>query len=115
MNLPLFRSLFQSRTDVFATRWEKGNQSGYMPAYQYDPYLYRQHKMKGGSFKDYNEKTYLPLSDAQIEKHLRGEQFVGIYPLLPDNTSWFLAAYLERSRSKSSGDRILKICFKPLL
>ena len=52
----------------------------------------RQHKMKGGSFKDYNEKTYLPLSDAQIEKHLRGEQFIGIYPLLPDNTSWFLAA-----------------------
>lgn len=109
-NLPLLRSLFQSRTDVFATRWEKGNQSGYMPAYQYDPYLYRQHKMKGGSFKDYNEKTYLPLSDAQIEKHLRGEQFIGIYPLLKDSTSWFLAADFDDQGWSGACRQFIQVC-----
>ena len=43
-----------------------------MPAYQYDPYMYRLHKIKGGSFKDYNDKTYLPLTDQHIKKHLNG-------------------------------------------
>lgn len=36
--LSLFKSLFKGREDVFATRWEKGNKSGYMPAYFFDPY-----------------------------------------------------------------------------
>lgn len=109
-NLPLLRSLFQSRTDVFATRWEQGNKSGYMPAYQYDPYLYRQHKMKGGAFKDYQEKTYLPLTDEQIEKHLQGEQFIGIYPLLQDNTSWFLAADFDDKGWEDASRRFIQIC-----
>ncbi|WP_423794659.1 TOTE conflict system archaeo-eukaryotic primase domain-containing protein [Maribacter stanieri] len=42
-----FRSLFKGREDVFAVRWEKGNKSGYMPAYFYDPYRLRVHKMVG--------------------------------------------------------------------
>ena len=35
--LQLFKSFFKGREDVFAIRWEKGNKSGYMPAYHYDP------------------------------------------------------------------------------
>ncbi|MFY9463715.1 MAG: hypothetical protein WAP48_01435 [Sediminibacterium sp.] len=46
--LHLFRSLFKGREDIFALRWEKGAKNGYMPAYFYDPYRYRAHKMKGG-------------------------------------------------------------------
>ncbi|MBL7112833.1 MAG: hypothetical protein ISS19_12930 [Bacteroidales bacterium] len=89
-HLPLFQSLFQGRKDVFAVRWEKGGKSGYMPAYQFDPYHYRLYKIKGGTFQNYPDKSYLPLTDDQIEKHLRGEQQIGIYPLLKDNTSWFI-------------------------
>ncbi len=55
--IELFKSVFQGRDDVFAVRWEKANKSGYMPAYFYDPYFYRTHKMKGGSFQNYNYKT----------------------------------------------------------
>lgn len=126
--IPIFKSLFKGREDVFAVRWEKGNKSGYMPAYYYDPYSYRLHKMKGGTFQNYAEKTYLPYSDEQIVKHLKGEQLIGIYPLLQDNTSWFIVAdfdevgwekecklfinacvendipaYIERSRSGKGG------------
>lgn len=32
-NVKLFKSVFTGRDDVFAVRWEKGNKSGYMPAY----------------------------------------------------------------------------------
>ena len=55
-NINLFRSLFKGREDVFAVRWEKGNKSGYMPAYFYDPYRLRAHKMNGGTFQNFTEK-----------------------------------------------------------
>jgi hypothetical protein len=99
-----------------------------MPAHSFDPYFYRAHKAKGGTFQNYKDKTYLTLTDAQIEKHLKGDQLVGIYPLLTDNSSWFITAdfddekweeecrafvsackekgitaYLERSRSGKGG------------
>ena len=48
--LILFTTLFKGREDIFAIRWEKGNKIGYMPAYFYDPYLYRIHKMNGDTF-----------------------------------------------------------------
>ena len=74
--LSLYRSLFKGREDVFAKYWRSGNKSGYMPAYQFDPYLYRLHKMKGGSFANFNDKTYLPFTDQQLKKHLNGEQLI---------------------------------------
>ena len=95
--LNLFKSLFKGREDVFAIRWEKAKKSGYMPAYHYDPYIYRLHKMKGGTFKDYKDKTYLPLTDQQFLKHFNGEQYIGVYPLLQDNTSWFIAADFDKA------------------
>lgn len=126
--IAIFRSLFKGREDVFAVRWEKENKSGYMPAYFYDPYMYRAHKMKGGTFQNYTDKKHLPLTDSELAKHLEGQQLAGIYPLLKDNTSWFIAAdfdkenwleeskqfqaacterripaYLERSRSGKGG------------
>ena len=69
-NLELFKSLFRGREDVFAIRWQKGDKGGYMPAYHYDPYRYRLHQIKGGTFKNYKDKTYLPLTDQQLLKHL---------------------------------------------
>ena len=106
----IFRSLFKGRTDVFAIRWEKASKSGYTPAYQYDPYLYRQHKMGGGTFQNFNAKTYLPLTDDQIAKHLNGGHLAGIYPLLPDNTSWFLAADFDEKNWAEECRTFLKTC-----
>lgn len=110
MYIQLFKSLFRGREDVFAVRWENGPKSGYMPSYRYDPYLYRAHKMRGGTFQNYSDKTYLPLSDKEIEKHLRGEQLVGIYPLLPDNTSWFIAADFDDDKWLEECKVFLKVC-----
>ncbi len=126
--IKLLKSVFKSREDVFAVRWEKGTKIGYMPAYHFDPYIFRQHKIQGGTFQNFADKSYLKLSDFEIDKHLKGDQQIGIYPLLPDNTSHFIAAdfdgenwirecrlfidackeknipcYLERSRSGNGG------------
>lgn len=108
--LSIFKSLFKGREDVFAIRWEKGGQSGYMPAWHFDPYLYRAYKIKGGLFQNYKDKTYLALSDLQITKHLNGEQLIGIYPLLTDNTSWFLAADFDKDNWQEQCRAFIKVC-----
>lgn len=95
-HLELFRSLFKGREEVFAIHWEKENKSGYMPAYFFDPYRLRSHKMRGGTFANFTEKKLLPFTDIELSKHLSGEQLAGIYPLLSDNTSWFIAADFDK-------------------
>jgi superfamily II DNA or RNA helicase len=92
----VFKSLFKGREDVFAIHWEKGSKAGYIPAYFFDRYLLRKHKIAGGTFQNYSDKKYLPLTDLEIEKHIGGEQHIGIYPLLQDNTSWFIAADFDK-------------------
>jgi hypothetical protein len=109
-NIPLFRALFASRTDVFAIRWEKGTKNGYTPACQYDPYLYKKHKMGGGTYQNYADKTYLPLTDAELTKHFNGQQLIGVYPLLPDNTSWFIAADFDKDNWAEECRALLRMC-----
>jgi hypothetical protein len=124
----LFMSHFRGRVDAYARRWEKDGRSGYSPAYEFSWDEFMAHKRRGGSLKDFENKRLLPLTDDVIKKHLLGVQVVGIYPILPDNTSYFLAAdfdgehwlkeaigfidecsrvqlnaYLERSRSGNGG------------
>ena len=106
----LFKSVFKGREDVFAVRWEKETKSGYMPAYFYDPYMYRAHKIKGGTFQNYKDKTYLKLTDKEIAKHLNGEQLIGIYPLLSDNSSWFLVADFDKENWIAEAKSFVKSC-----
>ncbi len=108
--LNLFKSLFKGREDIFAIHWEKGKKSAYTPAYKYDPYMYRLHKMRGGTFKDYKDKTYLPLSDQQLLKHLAGEQLIGIYPLLQNNTTWFIVADFDKGNWPDECRTIINTC-----
>lgn len=108
--LALFRSLFKGREDVFAVRWEKKNKSGYMPAYFYDHYRLKAHKMRGGTFENFTEKKLMPLTDAELSKHLSGEQLVGIYPLLYDNNSWFIAADFDKENWLEECKRFLSAC-----
>ena len=61
--------------DVYALRWENARtgKSGYVPA-------------TAGGWTKTGPKTYLPLSDEAIERHLRGRESIGVYPLLEDDT-----------------------------
>jgi hypothetical protein len=108
--IKLYKSLFRGRDDIFATRWEKEGKSGYMPAYHFDRYHLKLHKMKGGTFQSFQGKTHLPITDEQILKHLNGDQLVGVYPLLKDNTSWFIAADFDESNWEEECRKFLRIC-----
>jgi hypothetical protein len=115
--IQLFKSLFKGREEVFAVRWEKparpaggGNKSGYMPAYFYDPYRFRAHKMSGGTFQNFTEKSYLKLTDEQIQKHLYGYHQIGVYPLLQDNTTWFIVADFDKANWQKEAIAFLNAC-----
>jgi hypothetical protein len=90
----LFMSLFRGRDDVHARRWEnrrKGT-SGYAPVCR-NEWLPGVCAKPGGSCAGCNSKAYVPLDEAVIDDHLRGRNdlVAGIYPLLRDETCWFLA------------------------
>lgn len=108
--IQIFKSLFKGREDVFAIRWEKGIKSGYMPAYFYDPYQYRIHKISGGTFQNFTDKKYLQLTDKEIVKHLNGEQLIGLYSLLTDNTSWFLSADFDKENRLEECKKFIAAC-----
>ena len=117
--IALFQNLFRGREDVYAVFWtnERSGKKGYSPAVE-DPW-------NSGKGKP---KKYLPLTERVIHDHLVGDKIIGCYPLLKDNSCWFLAcdfdkdgwvldslafldvckrfevpAYLERSRSGRGG------------
>jgi superfamily II DNA or RNA helicase len=108
--IALFRSLFNGRKDVYATRWVKGKKSGYMPAYSYDPFQYRRHKLKGETFQNFSDKSLRPLEEEQLLKHFQGEVHIGIYPLLDDNTSWFITADFDKENWESESKSFVELC-----
>jgi hypothetical protein len=89
---------------------EKEGKSGYMPAYKIDWTDYHKYKSSGGSFKDYSKKEYQPLTDEVILQHLQGVETIGIYPLLEDNTSFFIAADFDESNWKESILKLYTVC-----
>lgn len=88
----IFISLFKGRTDIFAQRWEfqDGSKSGYSPVY-----------------KDKAKNEYAALNQYYIEEHLRGNRTIGIYPILKENISWFVAADFDGENWKDSIIKVL--------
>src|SRR5690554_862572 len=111
-HIELYKSLFRARKDLYAVRWEKDGRSGYMPAYKVDWSRYQKHKAQGGTFKDYPDKTHIPFDDLAILNHLSGKETCGIYPLLEDNTSFFIAVDFDKENWKEAIYRLHKTCTK---
>lgn len=92
----LFRSLFRGREDIYPIRWEgKDGRSGYSPACgnEWDRLLCRKPKIKCA---DCENRSLLPVTDAVILDHLNGKHTIGVYPLLPGETCWFLAVDFDK-------------------
>lgn len=109
-HIELFKSLFRGRKDLFAIRWEKDGKNGYMPAYKVDWTNYQKHKAQGGTFKNYKDKKHLPFDDLAVENHLSGKETCGIYPLLEDNSSFFIAVDFDKENWKETILRLHNTC-----
>ncbi|GAX62338.1 type III restriction protein res subunit [Candidatus Scalindua japonica] len=87
----LFMSLFRSRDDVFAKRWQsKAGKSGYSPVClnEWEPGVCYKPKVK---CSECSHKSYAKFDEKIVEEHLRGNIVVGIYPLCIDEMCYFLA------------------------
>jgi superfamily II DNA or RNA helicase len=106
----LFRSLFRGREDVFPVRWEsKQGRSGYSPAcrHEWNRAYCDKPKVKCGQC---NNREFLPLSDNVIYDHLVGKHTIGVYPLLADDTCWFLAADFDKKSWMKDVTAYLETC-----
>ncbi|MBC8420488.1 MAG: DEAD/DEAH box helicase family protein [Desulfobacteraceae bacterium] len=118
--ISLFRSLFRGREDVYPKRFEskKTGTSGYQP-------VCRNEWVKGICGKprircgNCQNRKVLPVTDDVIRNHLLGYDLqkktrpdfaVGVYPLLPDETCWFIAADFDQSTWMQDVSRFLEIC-----
>lgn len=99
----LFRSLFRGREDVYAYRWEaRDGRSGYSPALKPGA-----RRLKG---ERPNPDVLVPLEDDVVRSHLRGQRVVGVYPLLEDETCWFLAIDFDKASWQSDAAEVMRSC-----
>jgi superfamily II DNA or RNA helicase len=103
----LFRSFFRGRGDVFPLRWQnsKTGKAGYAPACnnEWVRGICEKPRIKCSNCPN---QAFVPVSDEVVRGHLQGrdvansgkpEPFVaGVYPLLADETCWFLAADFDK-------------------
>src|SRR6185312_14306288 len=107
----LFRSLFRGRNDVYAIRWEsETGKSGYSPASIRDWDALRLVPKSEWKKKDKETRQLLPLTDAAVHNHLAGKTTIGVYPLLPDETCWFLAVDFDQNTWKEDAAAFIDSC-----
>jgi superfamily II DNA or RNA helicase len=116
----LFRSLFRGRDDIYPRRFEslKTGKQGYQPAC-------RNEWMRGICEKpkirceDCGQREFLPVTNLVIRNHLQGfdpqeragHNFtIGVYPMLPDEICWFLAADFDKTSWQEDARAFLETC-----
>ena len=93
----LFRSLFRGREDVYPVRWRsKAGRSGYSPGCgnEWLPGICEKPRIK---CTDCPNRAFLAVSDDAVYEHLSGRRVIGVYPILHDDTTWFVAADFDGS------------------
>jgi superfamily II DNA or RNA helicase len=88
----LFRTLFRGRTDVFPTRFvsKRTGKAGYAPACT-NKFVRGVCELPKVKCSECPNQAFVPVDDAAMFAHLRGRHVMGVYPLLEDETCWFLA------------------------
>ena len=93
----LFRSLFRGRDDVYPKLWENSRtgKKGYAPACanEWVRGVCEKPRVKCGECPN---QAFLSVGNDVILGHLQGRYVIGVYPLLRDETCWFLAADFDK-------------------
>ncbi len=109
--LALFARLFKGRTDVYPVRWESkaSGKAGYAPACanEWRVGVCDKPRIK---CSDCGNRLLIALSDAVIYRHLAGDQTVGVYALLPDDTCHFVAVDFDEARWRDDASGFALAC-----
>ena len=94
----LSRSLFRGRDDVYPKLWTnaKSGRTGYAPACanEWVRGVCEKPRVRCGECAN---QAFTTVSDRVIADHLQGRHVVGIYPLLLDESCWFIAADFDKA------------------
>jgi hypothetical protein len=109
VKVSLFKDLFRGRDDVYAVRWEgKNGKAGYSPAGNKE---WDQSPSSGlGPKKSFRIIKLFSLGEEVIRDHLLGKQTIGVYPLLTDDTCWFIAVDFDKKSWEADACAFLKMC-----
>lgn len=112
--IEIYKNLFKGREDIFAVRWQKadGSASGYTPVCLNEWKQGFCNKLQKGRCRDCKNKAYAQFDTQYAEQHLRGAKTYGIYPLLENNTSYFVAADFDDKNWKENAIDFIKACDK---
>ena len=93
----LFKSYFKGRDDVFAKLWinKKTNKKGYSPVCK-NEWIKNKCNKPLTKCLDCPNREFLELTDNVIYKHLVGDEVIGLYPMLKDDTCCFLAIDFDK-------------------
>ena len=116
----LFRSFFRGREDVFPRRFEnsKTGKSGYAPVCRNEWQAGICQKPKVAC-QECNFRAFTQVNDEIIRNHLMGidpnersgrDFTLGVYPLLADESCWFLAADFDKSTWTEDAKAFLETC-----
>ena len=93
----LFLRFFRGRDDVYPKLWQnqKSGKKGYSPACanEWVRGVCEKPRVKCGECPN---QAFLPVSADVILSHLQGRHVIGVYPMLSDETCWFLAADFDK-------------------
>jgi superfamily II DNA or RNA helicase len=113
----LFRSLFRGREDVYPRRFEsrKTGKSGYSPVCANEWVRDLCDKRAVQCSKCVN-RHFLPVTDETVRQHLSGQDdngrdfVMGVYPMLLDETCYFLAADFDRDTWREDVAAVADTC-----
>jgi superfamily II DNA or RNA helicase len=118
--IALFRSLFRGRGDLYARRFEsrRTGKTGYQPVCGNEWVSEICHKPKGRC-DDCAHRDFLPITDDVVRNHLLGHDrqdrsrrdfTMGVYPMLLDETCWFLAVDLDKAAWQEDAKAFWETC-----
>ena len=106
----LFQRLFRGRTDVYPVRWKSAKgKSGYSPACgnEWKAGVCGKPRVKCG---DCDQRQFLPVTDQVIYDHLAGNHTIGVYPLMNDETCFFLAVDFDEADWREDAQAFMQSC-----
>ena len=102
--------MLAGQIDVYPIRWESRHptKSGYAPACrQWRAGVCEKPRIK---CSDCGNRLLIPLSDAVIYGHLAGEHTVGVYPLLEDDSCYFVAVDFDEAEWREDARAFMQSC-----
>ena len=118
--IALFRSLFRGREDVYACRFEsrRTGKTGYQPVCRNEWVSGICRKPKGRC-DSCGHRDFPPITDDVARNHLLGidpqarsrrDFTMGVYPMLLDETCWFLAVDLDKASWQEDAKAFWETC-----